>query len=111
MRRAPTVAEGYVRMIYAKSGLPLLPAFVLALSLSSTTPWPLAYAAGEEADPTGEWLVAKRVARIKIVNCDNRMWGVISWEAMPGTDSNNPDPSKRGRSTLGMPIILGMEQA
>src|ERR1051326_7212593 len=49
-------------------------------------------------DPTGEWLVAKRVARIKIVNCDNRMWGLISWEASPGgTDSNNPDASKRDR--------------
>jgi len=99
-------------MMYAKSGSPLLAAFALALSLSSITPSTLAYAAGEEADPTGEWLVAKRVARIKIVNCDNRMWGLISWEASPGgTDSNNPDASKRDRSTLGMPIILGMEQA
>ena len=61
-------------------------------------------------DPTGEWLVAKRVARIKIVNCDNRFWGVLSWEMQPGIDSNNPDESKRTRPTLGMPILLGMEQ-
>ena len=61
-------------------------------------------------DPTGEWLVAKRVARIKIVNCDNRLWGVLSWEMEPGVDSNNPDPAKRTRPTLGMPILLGMAQ-
>src|SRR5882724_3817062 len=58
--------------------------------------------------PTGEWLVAKGVARIKIVNCDNRFWGVISWEMTPGVDSNNPDRAKRARPTLGMPILLGM---
>jgi uncharacterized protein (DUF2147 family) len=62
-------------------------------------------------DPTGEWLVAKRVARIKIVNCDNRFWGVISWEMTPGVDSNNPDRAKRARPTLGMPILLGMAQS
>jgi uncharacterized protein (DUF2147 family) len=61
-------------------------------------------------DPTGEWLVAKRVARIKIVNCDNRFWGVISWEMTPGVDSNNPDRAKRTRPTMGMPILLGMTQ-
>lgn len=64
-----------------------------------------------QANPTGEWLVAKRVARIKIVNCDNRLWGVVAWETNPGVDSNNPDPAKRTRPTLGMPVLLGMEQA
>jgi uncharacterized protein (DUF2147 family) len=64
--------------------------------------------ADPSSDPTGEWLVAKRVARIKIVNCDNRFWGVISWEMTPGVDSNNPDRAKRTRPTLGMPILLGM---
>ena len=59
-------------------------------------------------DPTGEWLVAKRVARIKIVDCSGRLWGVVSWEAQPGTDTKNPDPNLRSRPTLGMPILLGM---
>jgi uncharacterized protein (DUF2147 family) len=63
-----------------------------------------------QVDPTGEWLVAKRVARIKIVNCNERLWGVVSWETTPGVDSNNPDPAKRTRPTLGMPILLGMEK-
>lgn len=60
-------------------------------------------------DPTGEWLVAKQYARIKIVDCDGRLWGVVAWEAEPGTDNKNPDPNLRGRPTLGMPILLGMQ--
>ncbi len=60
-------------------------------------------------DPTGEWLVAKQVARIKIADCDGRLWGVVAWEAQPGgIDKKNPDPNLRSRPTLGMPILLGM---
>jgi uncharacterized protein (DUF2147 family) len=60
-------------------------------------------------DPTGEWLVAKQVARIKIADCDGRLWGVVAWEAQPGgIDKKNPDPNLRARPTLGMPILLGM---
>ncbi len=58
--------------------------------------------------PIGEWTVAQQVARIKIVDCDGRLWGVVSWEAKPGTDRKNPDPNLRSRPTLGMPILLGM---
>jgi uncharacterized protein (DUF2147 family) len=60
------------------------------------------------ADPTGEWLVAKQYARIKIANCDGRLWGVVAWESQPGVDTKNPDPDLRNRPTLGMPILLGM---
>jgi uncharacterized protein (DUF2147 family) len=59
-------------------------------------------------EPTGEWLVGKQVARIKIADCDGRMWGVVSWETQPGIDRKNPDPNLRSRPTLGMPILLGM---
>lgn len=61
--------------------------------------------------PTGEWLVAKKLARIRIVDCDGRLWGVVSWEKQPGIDSKNPDPNLRARPTLGMPILLGMAQS
>jgi uncharacterized protein (DUF2147 family) len=61
--------------------------------------------------PIGEWLVAKQVARIKIVDCEGRLWGVVAWEAKPGgLDNKNPDPTLRSRPTLGMPILLGMAQ-
>ncbi|MGI8527270.1 MAG: DUF2147 domain-containing protein [Pseudolabrys sp.] len=61
-------------------------------------------------DPTGDWLVAKRIARIKIANCGNRMWGVVGWETTASTDKKNPDPKLRNRPTLGMPVLLGMSQ-
>jgi uncharacterized protein (DUF2147 family) len=62
-------------------------------------------------DATGEWLVAKQLARIRIVNCNDRLWGVVSWEARPGIDDKNPDPRLRNRPTLGMPILLGMTRS
>ncbi|HEY6861608.1 MAG TPA: DUF2147 domain-containing protein [Pseudolabrys sp.] len=52
--------------------------------------------------------MAKQYARIKIADCDGKLWGVVAWEAQPGVDSKNPDPNLRTRPTLGMPILLGM---
>jgi uncharacterized protein (DUF2147 family) len=70
---------------------------------------PSAQPARTPTDPTGEWLVAKQLARIKIADCDGRLWGVVAWEAQPGgIDKKNPDPNLRSRPTLGMPILLGM---
>jgi uncharacterized protein (DUF2147 family) len=61
------------------------------------------------AAATGEWLVADRTARINIADCGGALWGVVSWEADPGgVDEKNPDPAKRSRPTLGMPVLLGM---
>ena len=71
----------------------------VALAQSTNVPAPGA---------TGEWLVAKQYARIKIADCDGTLWGVVAWEAQPGVDSKNPDPNLRSRPTLGMPILLGM---
>ncbi|HTK13467.1 MAG TPA: DUF2147 domain-containing protein [Xanthobacteraceae bacterium] len=63
------------------------------------------------AEPAGEWVVEDGTARIAIDNCDNHLWGVISWEkGPPGVDSENPDPALKSRPTMGMPILLGMEQ-
>jgi uncharacterized protein (DUF2147 family) len=61
-----------------------------------------------QPDPTGEWLVAQRIARIKIVDCAGHLWGVVAWETQPGTDTKNPDPKLRSRPTLGMPVLLDM---
>jgi uncharacterized protein (DUF2147 family) len=61
-------------------------------------------------DPIGEWLVKEKVAIIKIDNCNGRIWGIVAWEKEPGgVDRNNPDPAKRRRPTLGMPVLLGMK--
>jgi uncharacterized protein (DUF2147 family) len=61
------------------------------------------------ADPTGEWMVEKGYAKVRIENCGNALWGAVSWEQTPGVDSKNPDPSKRTRPTLGMPVLLDMK--
>jgi uncharacterized protein (DUF2147 family) len=63
------------------------------------------------ADPTGEWLVHDQTAHIRILTCGQKLWGIISWVKTPGTDENNPDASKRNRSVLGIPILLGMQAA
>jgi len=67
--------------------------------------------AAPATEPTGEWAVEGGVAHVRIENCGGQFWGIVSWEKSPGTDSNNPDPNKRTRPTLGMPILLGMAPA
>jgi uncharacterized protein (DUF2147 family) len=60
------------------------------------------------AEPSGEWLVKDGNARIRIEACENGLWGFISWTRQPGTDRNNPDPAKRNRPIVGVPILRGM---
>src|ERR1700754_595554 len=63
------------------------------------------------ADPTGDWRVADGVANIRVAQCYGNMWGAVSWEKTPGgRDSNNPDPAKQSRPTLGMPILINMKK-
>ncbi len=60
--------------------------------------------------PIGEWLVEDGTAHIRIASCGNALWGVISWtKGEPGKDENNPDPAKRTRSVMGMPILINMK--
>jgi uncharacterized protein (DUF2147 family) len=73
--------------------------------------WSLATAAAAAptpSEPTGDWMVEKGLAIIRVVNCSGQFWGVVVWEQSPGIDDKNPDASKRNRPTLGMPILLGM---
>ena len=67
---------------------PILLAALAALSFPAT-----AFAAEAE----GEWLVANHKARIRIVDCAQRLWGIVSWEFDPAIDTENPDPAKRAR--------------
>jgi uncharacterized protein (DUF2147 family) len=63
------------------------------------------------ADPTGDWKVADGVANIRVAQCNGNMWGAVAWEKTPGgRDSNNPDPSKKSRPTLGMTILIDMKK-
>ena len=63
------------------------------------------------ADPTGDWMVADKVATIRVAQCNGAMWGVVAWEKTPGgRDVNNPDVAKQSRPTLGMPILIDMKK-
>ena len=60
--------------------------------------------------PVGEWAVENGQAHIRIVSCGKALWGVISWTNGPaGTDQHNPDPAKRSRSMMGVPILINMK--
>src|SRR6201997_86008 len=61
-------------------------------------------------DPTGDWRVADGVANVRVAQCNGNMWGAGSWETQTGHDENNPDASKKGRPTLGMPILIDMKK-
>ncbi|HZD89110.1 MAG TPA: DUF2147 domain-containing protein [Pseudolabrys sp.] len=80
----------------------------LALLATSVIAGP-ALAQGRAGDPTGEWRVADGKARIRVVDCGQALWGVVSWEAKTGRDTHNPQPALRTRPTLGMPILLHMQ--
>lgn len=61
-------------------------------------------------EPTGFWLVADGNARIRIGPCADAYWGVIDWAVKPQElDIHNPDPAKRNRTVVGIPILLAMK--
>jgi uncharacterized protein (DUF2147 family) len=68
-------------------------------------------ASAQMAEPSGVWIVAKGNARVRIGPCGEAYWGVIDWARTPNVDKNNPDPAKRSRPVVGMPILLAMKPA
>jgi uncharacterized protein (DUF2147 family) len=82
---------------------------IMALLAVLTT---LSIAPASAGDPSGDWLVENGEARIRVAFCAGSLWGVVSWEKNPGgKDTVNPDPAKRSRDTLGMPILIDMKPA
>jgi uncharacterized protein (DUF2147 family) len=62
------------------------------------------------ADPDGDWMVKDKTAVIRIAPCGEAVCGNIVWTKGPaGTDQNNPDPAKRSRSVIGLPILIDMK--
>lgn len=60
-------------------------------------------------DPSGNWLVADRTAQMKVELCPDGYYASIDWERKPGYDSNNPDPTKRGRPLTGVSVLMAMK--
>jgi uncharacterized protein (DUF2147 family) len=86
-----------------------LRAFVLGLGATGAA-LAVSGATALAADPSGDWTVADKSARIHIEPCADGYWGSIAWERKPGIDSHNPDPAKRRQGLLGTPILLSMKQ-
>lgn len=82
----------------------------LAVSLVGLSAASAQLATPELSDPVGEWLVQKKNARIKIVDCYDFLWGFVSWQPHPTIDSKNPHPELRARSIVGTSILLSMKQ-
>jgi uncharacterized protein (DUF2147 family) len=39
------------------------------------------------------------------------MWGFLAWQKLPKKDDQNPNPALRGRSLLGVPLLIAMKPA
>lgn len=63
------------------------------------------------AEPIGDWLVKDGYANIRIDICNGKLWGIVAWEKEAGVDKENPDPAKKTRATLGMPVLMGLAHA
>ncbi|MEJ0095961.1 MAG: DUF2147 domain-containing protein [Methylocella sp.] len=61
------------------------------------------------AEPTGEWRVADGTATVRIAKCGAALCGfVATTRTAPGKDVRNPDPSKRGRSVIGIEVLINL---
>ena len=86
-----------------------------AAVLGAVTFAPAVFAAESGADPVGTWLVEDGRAKIKLEKCgpDHKdLCGMVVWlkdplddNGQPKKDLKNPDPAKRSRPALGMPLI------
>ena len=64
-----------------------------------------------DPSPIGDWRVKEGYANIRIDNCSGKLWGIVAWEKKPGgLDTENPDLAKKGRPTLGIPVLMGLAQ-
>lgn len=64
---------------------------------------------GASADPVGEWRTADG-ATVRIRQCGSGLCGyVASVRGAPGKDVRNPDPAKRGRSVLGIEVLINLQ--
>lgn len=75
--------------------------------------------AQQAGDPVGTWLTEDGRAKIRIEHCPEggqNICGFVAWmkdplneKGQPRTDIKNPDPSKRGRPSLGMQLMTDLK--
>jgi uncharacterized protein (DUF2147 family) len=85
-----------------------MPTMTAALALTAT----MLAASPAFADPIGDWRVADGTATVRIKHCGAALCGYIASTSTPaGKDDHNPDPSKRGRSVMGIEVLINMQKA
>ncbi len=67
------------------------------------------------ATPEGTWLSHDGGTKVRISNCGGKLCGTVVWlkeptdaDGKPKTDKLNPDPAKRSKPMLGLPVVQGM---
>jgi uncharacterized protein (DUF2147 family) len=85
---------------------------VLALALLLAAPQSAGAAAPSVA---GRWLTDDGKAIVEIAACGRQMCGRIARvldtsPSVPANDVNNPDPQRRGRPLVGLPILWGFDR-
>jgi uncharacterized protein (DUF2147 family) len=84
-------------------------ALALALLLAAQPAWAAA------PSVAGRWLTDDGKAIVEIAACGRQMCGRIArvldtGPDVPATDVNNPNPQRRGRTLVGLPILWGFER-
>jgi uncharacterized protein (DUF2147 family) len=88
--------------------MPTLPA---ALALAATL-FAASSVFAASPDPTGDWRVADGTATVRIKHCGAALCGYIAGTSTtPGRDDRNPDPKLRGRSVMGIEVLINMQKA
>ncbi len=82
-------------------------AIAAAAALASVVAAPAFAAEG----PAGEWVVADHTAVVRIQRCSGGYCGFVAKGQPTVKDYRNPDPSKRGRSVVGIEVMFNMKQS
>jgi uncharacterized protein (DUF2147 family) len=59
--------------------------------------------------PVGTWIAENGEGRVRIDPCGEALCGVVAAAGPGDTDVRNPDPSKRNRPLLGVPVLIDMK--
>jgi uncharacterized protein (DUF2147 family) len=62
------------------------------------------------ANPVGQWIVDDGDRRVQIMQCGKWLCGVISAAKPDAVDCFNPDPDRRNRTIVNLPVLIEMMQ-
>lgn len=64
--------------------------------------------AAQAQELAGTYLSQSGATKVRLSPCGAAFCGTIVWVSKPGNDVNNPDPARRDRPLVGIPMIYGM---